>query len=85
MESISSKNFKPNKNRMNNVARSLGVNINEPFKIQFFTHKNSYKHNLYVIKLEGLFYSFNNGKDYNQKSNALEGLLIGKHQIIKIA
>lgn len=85
MEAINKKNFKPNTERMNIIAKSLGVSIGEVFQIQFFTHKNVYKDAFYKLTNEGLFYKYKCGQVFTSKSDALEGLLVGKHQVIRSA
>ena len=84
MNIINKKNFVPDIAKMKRVANILGVKIDEPFHIQFFSHRNAYKYCIYKLTPEGLFYSYKNNGDYIQKSSALEGLLVGKHQVIKI-
>lgn len=84
MNPINNRNFKYNIERMNIVAELLGVSMYEPFQIQFYRHKNVYSNAWYRIAPNGLVYSYEKDEKYGYKSDALEGLLTGKHQIIKV-
>ena len=70
-------------NNIEDVAKILGVKLNEVFQIRFYRHKNPYKSVWYKITENGLIYSYVKDKGFLSKSNALEGLILGKHQIIK--
>jgi len=84
MEQITKKNFQSNLDNIINVTKLLDIKIDEPFKIQFFNHKEPYDLLWYKMTENGLMYGYNETGDYYHKSDALEGLLIGKHQIVKI-
>ena len=83
MEQITKSNFRPNLINVENLAIILDIQINEPFKIQYFNHKNPYKLAWYQLTTKGLMYSYDRDGVYS-KSNSLEGLLIGKHRVVKI-
>ena len=82
MNQVTIKSFKPNEERMKFIAEILEIEIEQPFKIQFFNHKSAYKEVWYKLFVKGLMYSYNKNGIYYGKSDALEGLLTGKHQII---
>lgn len=62
------------KNYMNGVAKLLGVELNEEFKIETFL--NSYK-----LTEQGLF--FKNGRKWEYADATLSDLLTGKIEIVK--
>lgn len=69
---------------MNNIkiiSDLLNVDLGEPFRIRFFRHKNPFSL-WYKLTNDGLTYSYNK-IDYHGKSDALEGLILGKHTIVK--
>jgi hypothetical protein len=82
MESINKKNYIPNIDKMKIIANILGLELQEPFQIQFFTHKKPLSL-WYKLTETGLIYSYTKDGNYGCKSDAIEGLLIGKHQAIK--
>jgi len=83
MQQINKNNYTRNITNIYNIAKLLEIDIDEPFQIQFFTHKNPFESTWYKLTENGLMYSYSKEGNYNCKSNALEGLLIGKHQIVK--
>lgn len=84
MEQITKKNFQSNLSNIINVTKLLGIELNKPFRIQFFNHKEPYDLLWYKVTENGLMYGYNKNGYYYHKSDALEGLLIGKHQIVKV-
>lgn len=69
-------------NSISKICEILNVKIDQTFKIQFFKHKNPYKHCWYKITELGLMYSYGKDGKVCSKSQALEGLILGKHKII---
>ena len=67
-------------NNIDSVASILGVKLNEWFKIQFCKHKRAYDM-WYEITEQGLLFSYDK-KHISGKSDALQGLILGKHKII---
>ena len=65
------------------VCALLGLKLNEVFRIQFSGHQKSWPP-FYKITEEGLLYSHHENGVYYGKSVALQGLLLGKHKVIKI-
>jgi hypothetical protein len=83
MEQITKSNYISNMINIKNIAKILKIDIDEPFKIQYFNHKNPYKLAWYKLTNKGLMYSYDKCGVYYSKSGSLEGLLIGKHQVVK--
>lgn len=83
MKQINKINYIPNFSNITSVAKMLNLELNEVFQIQMFTHKSPYKL-WYKITEQGLLYSNTINGFYNH-SDALEGIILGKHQIIKMA
>lgn len=69
-------------NHMISVASLLGIDINEIFRIKFNTYINPYKDCWYKLTEDGLMYAFRPDGNFT-RSKALEGLLVGKHKVIK--
>lgn len=68
-------------NHMFTIACLMDVKLNEPFKIKFYRHREPFML-WYKINSGGLVYSYQRDGVYKH-SQALDGLLSGKHQIVK--